>query len=193
MENSDLDNLQEAQEYHLKAEFILHELQANMQVYGSNSVISGATPANIDLALQYIDRSLEYFPDNTAYINLKALLLWEGKGQKESATELLERAAELNPRDIDIQNNLEAIKSSSSSCFIATAAFGSPLYPEVNALRIWRDEKLLTNYLGAAFVKLYYFFSPPIAALVSKHQLLRKTTRCVIKIVLKFVCNSKSV
>lgn len=101
-------NISEAEEYALQAEFVLNELQANLEVYGSNSVFSGANPANVDLALEYINRSLEYVPNSPAYLNIKALLLAEGKGQKKQAVEILKIAAELNPRDINIANNLKA-------------------------------------------------------------------------------------
>ena len=193
MEITDIENLEEAEQYLVKAQFIFHELQANVQVYGSNSAFTGANPANIDLALQYIDRSLEYFPENAVYLNMKALLLWEGKGEKENAIPLLEKAAELNPRDIDIQNNLAALKSPSSSCFIATAAFGSPLYPEVNDLRVWRDNSLLKTPSGRLFVSTYYRVSPPIAKLVTKHEILRNLVRKFIKLILRFIVRAKNV
>ncbi|GHT91123.1 hypothetical protein AGMMS49545_06340 [Betaproteobacteria bacterium] len=169
----------EAEQYHLQAQFILHELQANIKVYGSNSALTGASPANVDLALQYIDRSLELFPDSPVYLNLKALLLMEGKGMKQQATELLEKAAALNPRDINIKNNLDAAKSS-SACFVATAAYGSPLTQEVRTLRLWRDEHLKTTAIGRKFVRFYYRFSPPLAAMIST----RPRLRCVARIAL---------
>ncbi len=75
----------EADHYHLEAQFILNGLQANNEVFGSNSASTGAIPANVGLALQYIDRSLELFPNDPVYLNVKALLLWEGKGNKRGA------------------------------------------------------------------------------------------------------------
>lgn len=179
MERSEIDTTGEAEQYHLKATFILHEVQANKQVYGSNSALSGANPANVDLALQYINRSLDLEPDNPVFLNLKALLLWEGKGNKEAALPLLERAAELNPRDIDIQNNLAAIQS--SQCVIATAAFGTPLANEVNVLRLWRDNVLKNSVLGRLFISIYYTFSPPIARLVGRNNFLRSITRAALR------------
>ena len=101
----------EAEQYHLQAQFIMAELQANLKVYNSNSAITGARPANIDLALQYIDRSLELCPDNPNYLNTKAILLLDGKGDNVAAATLLEKAHALNPRDINIQTNLTASKS----------------------------------------------------------------------------------
>lgn len=62
-------------------------------------------------------------------------------------------------------------------CFIATAAFGSYLAPEVQILRDFRDNRLLTNPIGAAFVRLYYRLSPPAAAFIAKHETLRTAAR----------------
>ncbi len=176
----------EAEQYHLQAQFILNQLHANVQVYGSNSALTGATPANIDLALQYIDRSLELFPESPVYLNLKALLLMEGKGMREQAVALLDKAAQLNPRDINIQNNLKAAKTP-PTCFVATAAFGSPLAHEVRALRLWRDEKLITSSAGRGFVKLYYYCSPPVARLISNRHALRRLVRRLLTPLVKLI------
>ncbi len=62
-------------------------------------------------------------------------------------------------------------------CFIATAAFGSYLDPRVEVLRSFRDNYLLKNSLGEAFVSFYYEISPPIAEYISKHESLRTATR----------------
>jgi tetratricopeptide (TPR) repeat protein len=187
MELSDEQKLGEAEQYHMKALFILHELQANKKVYGSNSALTGATPANVDLALQYIDRSVELFPENTVYLNLKALLLWEGKGDKATATTLLEKAAALNPRDIDIQNNLNAIKT--SQCVVATAVFGSPLASEVRSLRSWRDERLMSSRVGKLFVSAYYSVSPPAARFVSRYEWARRFVRAVLGMLVRMIGN----
>ena len=48
-------------------------------------------------------------------------------------------------------------------CFIATAVYGNYEAPQVLALRKFRDERLLTNALGRAFVSTYYLISPAIA------------------------------
>jgi Zn-dependent metalloprotease len=62
-------------------------------------------------------------------------------------------------------------------CFIATAAYGSPLEPHVAALRKFRDEHLLTNPAGQAFVRGYYRWSPPVAAVIARHEGLRAAVR----------------
>jgi hypothetical protein len=65
-------------------------------------------------------------------------------------------------------------------CFITTAAFGSPLAPEVVILREFRDRYLLTNLPGQVFVSLYYAWSPPVARLISKHESLKVLARSTL-------------
>jgi len=67
--------------------------------------------------------------------------------------------------------------SGGASCFIATAAFGSPVEPHVKVLREFRDHTLLTNRVGRAFVDLYYTYSPPLADIIAKHDSLRMIVR----------------
>ena len=63
------------------------------------------------------------------------------------------------------------------ACFIATAAYGSSLAWEVDLLRQFRDRSLITNPAGRALVAAYYKLSPPLAAVISKHRLLRVAVR----------------
>lgn len=79
--------------------------------------------------------------------------------------------------DYDITASFEQVSLPRSGCFIATAAYGTPMANEVQALRDFRDQYLLTNPLGQAFVNLYYKLSPPIAEFITEHPSLKPIVR----------------
>ncbi|HEX7478849.1 MAG TPA: CFI-box-CTERM domain-containing protein [Polyangiales bacterium] len=62
-------------------------------------------------------------------------------------------------------------------CFVATAAYGTPMAQEISALRRFRDRQLSSNVVGRAFVQLYCVVGPKLAAVIAKHEELRSITR----------------
>ena len=62
-------------------------------------------------------------------------------------------------------------------CFIATAAYGSPLAKEVQILRRFRDRYLLTSAPGRLVVATYYRISPPLARWLAQHDSVRGAVR----------------
>ncbi len=73
------------------------------------------------------------------------------------------------------------ISEGGSGCFIATAAFGTPMAEEVRSLCRFRDEHLLTNSLGRGLVKAYYKTSPPIADFIRNKPLMKAIVRINLK------------
>ncbi|MCI5123521.1 MAG: hypothetical protein D3925_03360 [Candidatus Electrothrix sp. AR5] len=65
-------------------------------------------------------------------------------------------------------------------CFIATAAYGTVLEPQVILLKKFRDLYLLTNRPGSYFVQLYYTYSPPIADFIRQHNIIRFVVRILL-------------
>ena len=62
-------------------------------------------------------------------------------------------------------------------CFIATAAYGSDMAPQVDILRKFRHEFLIPYSWGRSFVRAYYQHSPPVAQFISEHDFLRTLVR----------------
>jgi len=65
-------------------------------------------------------------------------------------------------------------------CFIATAAYGSPMAGQVRYLRAFRDQYLLTNSPGRWFVEWYYRSSPPLADALRAHERWRAIVRVAL-------------
>jgi hypothetical protein len=66
------------------------------------------------------------------------------------------------------------------NCFIATAAYGSPLDPAVNTFRQFRDQFLVKTSLGRKFVSKYYDFSPKLANIIAENDQLRALSRAAL-------------
>jgi hypothetical protein len=64
-----------------------------------------------------------------------------------------------------------------SPCFIATAAYGTPLREDIDVLRDFRDEYLMPNPASRSFVSFYYDVSPPLADLIRDNAGLRTAVR----------------
>lgn len=67
--------------------------------------------------------------------------------------------------------------AANKACFIATAACGSAMAPEVELLRGFRDEVLARRAMGRAFVSFYDRWSPPLAGWIAGRNLARKVVR----------------
>ena len=84
-------------------------------------------------------------------------------------------------------NSSSSNSSGSGDCFVATAAYGTPLQPEIQVLRDWRDNTLCFSKLGRAFIRFYYQQGPKYARLLRKHPSLKSPVRAVIKAFIRII------
>jgi hypothetical protein len=66
------------------------------------------------------------------------------------------------------------------SCFIATAAYGSPSHPHVMILRAFRDRYLVRSRIGRSIADFYYRHSPPLADFIGRHKALKAASRIML-------------
>ena len=78
-----------------------------------------------------------------------------------------------------------------TGCFIATAAYGTPLADEINILRNWRDNSLIKTKMGRGLVSMYYTISPPIAKYITKSDKRRRITSGILRPLINFLKISK--
>lgn len=72
-------------------------------------------------------------------------------------------------------------------CFIATATYGSPLAPQVNLLRKFRNQYLVPYKWGRAFVKTYYKYSPKLARTIEHSPFLKTASWMLLAPVIALV------
>ena len=123
--------------------------------------------------------------------------------QKKAAVQLA-RFATMTPLYADIVKKAEVFQRQSKNpavikifldnsakkrpkCFIATAAFETPLAREVQILRFYRDFYLKKHFLGKKLVYFYYRVSPPIARLLERSSLAKKFVRGSLRLLIRFV------
>ena len=80
----------------------------------------------------------------------------------------------------------DRISGEVDACFIATAAYGSPLAADVQLLRGVRDSILRKTVIGELAVEAYYTFGPAAAGLISESELLRATAREMIAPIVRY-------
>ena len=71
-------------------------------------------------------------------------------------------------------------------CFVATAAYGSELAPEIRHLSEFRDRVLLTTIPGQAFVWAYYRLGPYLAEYIASRPKARSAARRILNPLVRF-------
>jgi preprotein translocase subunit SecA len=75
----------------------------------------------------------------------------------------------------------------SSSCFVATVAYGTPLNEELDLLRSWRDSVLRKYTFGRIFIRYYYRYGPALARWVDRSETVKRWTRVGLSYFLRHI------
>ncbi len=86
-----------------------------------------------------------------------------------------------------LQTKSTQTQAAKIGCFIATAAFGTPMAQEINILRRFRNLKMEPNLVGRCFVHVYYNLSPPLAEVISKSNNMKAFVRLTLKPIIRFL------
>jgi len=132
-------------------------------------------PAGASVTVDAKSGTLEF--NNTKYVTLSFAV---SSSETDYATGNNQRVDNISIPSTPGCNYYDDSDDSDSDCFIATAAYGSALEPNVVALRQFRDQYLRRTALGRAFIRFYYQYSPPIAAVIAQHEWLRYLVRMLL-------------
>ena len=79
-----------------------------------------------------------------------------------------------------VKEDASAQETKRKFCFIATAAYGSPLAQEVVLLKTFRDNHLAPRFCGRKFIQGYYRVSPFLARPIGRSNRLKLLTRWLL-------------
>ena|SRR5688500_19013201 len=71
-------------------------------------------------------------------------------------------------------------------CFVATAAYESPVAEPVRTLRRYRDKRLARTPQGRLFIRFYYRYGPYGAAVVNRFPVLKPIARFALRPVVAY-------
>lgn len=147
--------------------------------------------ANLLEASKLLDQSCQYYDNPRA--RLMKVTCFRALGETQAALNelqyIMQRFAD-EPEYLQARQIWDEMNTKKGMCFIATAAYGSDLAPDVVLLRDFRDYVLVRTRLGRLFVAAYQRTSPPVARLIAPHEGLRALTRCLLRPVLGFIRRS---
>lgn len=76
---------------------------------------------------------------------------------------------------------------SGSTCFVATAAYGDWRHPDVEFLRWYRDNILVTTSAGRAFTSAYWKVGPHLAKLVAPRPWVRAAAKSALGCIVRYL------
>jgi len=96
-----------AEQLNLQAGERYIRINAHIKVYGSRNAETEQLARN---GIEFIEAALKLVPDSPKFLNTFGLLVADGLGDKKLALEILQKAAELAPDDIQIRQNIRDLQ-----------------------------------------------------------------------------------
>ena len=118
------------------------------------------------------------FNDLDANKTYNVALVYQPDGLVASACSSAQPRVNFSLTELNEDNAKTSLKN--PSCFIATAAYGSPLDRHIDILRAFRNHYMLSSSMGKSLVRFYYTHSPKIAAVIEKSEAARWFTRLAL-------------
>jgi hypothetical protein len=137
--------------------------------------ITSATPISITGGTYSINNGAYTSADGVVNNNDTVTVQLNSSGSYSSTT-----SAILTIGGVSDTFSVTTMEEGSTNCFIATAAFGSPMAKQVNLLRQFRDEYLMTHAFGRTFVSWYYRNGPVAANYIRNKPLAKAAVRIAL-------------
>jgi tetratricopeptide (TPR) repeat protein/predicted RNA-binding Zn-ribbon protein involved in translation (DUF1610 family) len=160
-------------------------------------------------AERHFQKATRLDPKEASAWNNLAALYHNVKKQYIDAEKCYKKALELSPdekqiwqsygnlltsmgRTTEATQAYEKAGTAPTGCFIATAAFGTPMAAELDTLRAYRDTVLKSHWVGRAFIFVYYRISPAIAGIIQNYEGMKACVRAVLRKVVQRIKQKKN-
>jgi hypothetical protein len=115
---NEADTRAKAEQLNTQADLRLIKIQAHIKVYGGrdqwltrNRTYDAQIEQDARNGIEFIEAALKLSPNDPKYLHTYALLLVDGLGQKKVGLEVLERAAQFAPDDIQLKQNIRSLQT----------------------------------------------------------------------------------
>src|ERR1051325_3834939 len=105
----EVQDIAKAQQLHLQAQQRYIRINAHIKVYGTRNDETEQLARN---GIEFVEAALKIVPDSPAYLNTYALLVADGLGDTKLGLQILRKAEQLAPDDIQIRQNIRDIQAS---------------------------------------------------------------------------------
>ena len=144
----------------------------------------------LQLAHESVD---EWYPtrttrlDSKAVIDMNDILVAKQKFQEPASAFQSLDSCNFNLTNISLPGRESPRLKDESSCFVATATYGSPNHETVLLLRSFRDDVLANYRIGRLFISAYWIIGPRLARFINHYPISKKAIAPLLRVVARCV------